>query len=65
VRALLMLSCLPKLKEPHDKSTFLEEIFAFDEQLNMFPIAFNVISKAQLADTKIQQAVHYKQQPRL
>jgi hypothetical protein len=25
------LSCLPKLNEPHDESTFLEEIFAFNE----------------------------------
>jgi hypothetical protein len=28
------LSCLPKLNEPHDESTFLEEIFALDEQLD-------------------------------
>jgi hypothetical protein len=48
------LSCLPKLNEPHDKSTFLEEIFALDEQTNAFPITFDVISKAQLADKKIQ-----------
>jgi hypothetical protein len=46
---------LPKLKELHDESTFLKEIFAFDEQLNAFPIALDVISKAQLADNKIQQ----------
>jgi hypothetical protein len=41
------LSRLPKLKELHDESTFLEEIFAFDKQLNAFPIAFDLISKAQ------------------
>jgi hypothetical protein len=50
------LSCLPKL-EPHDESAFLEEIFALDEQTNAFPIAFDVISKAQLADNKIQQCI--------
>jgi hypothetical protein len=48
------LSNLPKLNEPHDKSLFLEEIFALDEQIDAFPIAFDVISKAQLADNKIQ-----------
>jgi hypothetical protein len=48
------LSHLPKLNEPHDKSLFLEEIFALDEQIDAFPIAFDVISKAQLADNKIQ-----------
>jgi hypothetical protein len=48
------LSCLPKLNEPHDKSTFLEEIFAFNEQIDTFPIAFDVILKAQLANNKIQ-----------
>jgi hypothetical protein len=48
------LSRLPKLHEPHDKSTFLEEIFALNKQTDAFPIAFNVISKAQLADMKIQ-----------
>jgi hypothetical protein len=51
------LSCLPKLNELHDESTFLEEIFALDEQINAFPIAFDVISKAQLADNKIQQCI--------
>jgi hypothetical protein len=51
------LSCLPKLKEPQDESTFLEEIFAFDKQLDTFPIAFDLISKAQLADNKIQQCI--------
>ncbi len=51
------LSCLPKLKEPHDESTFHEEIFAFHEQLDVFPIAFNVISKAQLANNKIQWSI--------
>jgi hypothetical protein len=51
------LSCLPKLKEPHDESTFHEEIFAFNEQLDVFPIAFNVISKAQLANNKIQWSI--------
>ncbi len=48
------LSRLPKLHEPHDESTFLEEIFALNKQTDAFPIAFNVISKAQLADMKIQ-----------
>jgi hypothetical protein len=51
------LSRLPKLKETQDDSTFLEKIFAFDDQLDAFPIAFNIISKAQLADKKIQQRV--------
>jgi hypothetical protein len=51
------LSCLPKLNELHDKSAFLEEIFALDKQINAFPIAFDVISKAQLADNKIQQCI--------
>jgi hypothetical protein len=50
------LSCLPKL-ELHDESAFLEEIFALDEQTDAFPIAFDVISKAQLADKKIQQCI--------
>jgi transposase InsO family protein len=50
------LSRLPKL-EPHDKSAFLEEIFALDEQTDAFPIAFDVISKAQLADKKIQRCI--------
>jgi hypothetical protein len=50
------LSCLPKL-EPHDEAAFLEEIFALDEQTNAFPIAFDVISKAQLANNKIQQCI--------
>jgi hypothetical protein len=48
------LSCLPKLDEPHDESAFLEEIFALNKQTDAFPIAFDVISKAQLADKKIQ-----------
>jgi hypothetical protein len=48
------LSHLPKLNEPHDKSTFLKEIFAFNEQLNAFTIAFDVTSKAQLTNNKIQ-----------
>jgi hypothetical protein len=51
------LSHLPKLKEPHDKSTFLEEIFTFDKQLSAFPNAFDVISKAQLTNNKIQQRI--------
>jgi hypothetical protein len=51
------LSRLPKLDEPHDESAFLEEIFALDEQTDAFPIAFDVISKAQLADNKIQQCI--------
>jgi hypothetical protein len=48
------LACLPKLKGPHDKLTFHEEIFALNEQTDVFPIAFDVILKAQLADNKIQ-----------
>jgi hypothetical protein len=48
------LTCLPKLNHPHDESTFLEDLFALDKQTNAFPIAFDVISKAQLADNKIQ-----------
>jgi hypothetical protein len=48
------LSCLPLLNEPHDKSTFLEENFAFNEQIDIFPITFDVISKAQLINNKIQ-----------
>jgi ribonuclease HI len=48
---------LPKLEDTYDESTFLEEIFALDEQTNVFPIAFDIISKAQLADKKIQQCV--------
>jgi hypothetical protein len=48
------LSRLPKLNEPHDESTFLEEIFALDKEIDAFPIAFDVISKAQLANNKIQ-----------
>jgi hypothetical protein len=51
------LSCLPKLNEPHDKSTFLEEIFALDEQINAFLITFDVISKSQFANNKIQQCI--------
>jgi hypothetical protein len=48
------LSHLSKLDVPHDESAFLEEIFALDEQTDAFPIAFDVISKAQLSDNKIQ-----------
>jgi hypothetical protein len=48
------LSCLPKLNEPHDESTFLEKIFAFNKQIDTFPITYNVISKAQLTNNKIQ-----------
>jgi hypothetical protein len=51
------LSRLPKLNEPHDKSPFLEEIFTLDEQLEAFPITFDVISKGQLTDNKIQQCI--------
>jgi hypothetical protein len=51
------LSHLPKLDEPHDESAFLEEIFALDEQTEAFPITFDVISKAQLANNKIQQCI--------
>jgi hypothetical protein len=51
------LSCLPKLNEPHDESIFLEEFFALNEQLDAFPIAFDVISKAQLANNKIQKCI--------
>jgi hypothetical protein len=51
------LSRLPKLEDPHDESTFLEEIFALDEQTDVFPITFDVISKVQLADNKIQQRI--------
>ena len=51
------LSCLPKLNEPHDESTFLEEIFALNEQIDAFPITFDVISKAQLANNKIQRCI--------
>jgi hypothetical protein len=51
------LSYLPKLNEPHEASTFLEEIFTLDEQLNAFPITFGVISKAKLTDNKIQQCI--------
>jgi hypothetical protein len=47
-------SCLPKLNDPDDESTFLEKIFALNEQTNAFPIAFHVIYKVQLADNKIQ-----------
>jgi hypothetical protein len=50
------LSRLPKL-EPHDESVFLEEIFALDEQTDAFPITFDVISKAQLTDKKIQRCI--------
>jgi hypothetical protein len=39
---------------------FLEEIFALDEQTDAFPIAFDVISKAQLANNKIQQCITKK-----
>jgi hypothetical protein len=48
---------LPKLEHPHDESTFLAEIFALDEQTDVFPIAFDIISKAQLTDKKIQQCI--------
>jgi hypothetical protein len=48
------LCCLPKLNELHDESTFLEEIFALDKQMNAFSIAFDVISKEKLPDKKIQ-----------
>jgi hypothetical protein len=51
------LSRQPKLNDPHDESTFLEKIFALDEQTNGFPIAFDVISKAQLANNRIQQCI--------
>jgi hypothetical protein len=51
------LSRLPKLDEPCDESAFLEEIFALDEQTDAFPITFDVISKAQLANDKIQQCI--------
>jgi hypothetical protein len=51
------LSRLPKLKDSHDESTFLEEIFALNEQTDAFPIAFSVISKVQLADNKIQRCI--------
>jgi hypothetical protein len=51
------LSRLPKLDEPHDESAFLEEIFALNEQTNAFPIAFDVISKAQLTDKMIQRCI--------
>jgi hypothetical protein len=47
------LSRIPKLNEWHDESTFLEEIFALDKQIDAFTITFNVISKAQLTDNKI------------
>jgi hypothetical protein len=53
----LILALAYQLKEPHDESTFLKEIFAFDEQLDTFPITFDVISKAQLTDNKIQQCI--------
>jgi hypothetical protein len=51
------LSRLPKLNDLHDESTFLEEIFALDEQIDAFPIAFDIISKAQLANNRIQQCI--------
>jgi hypothetical protein len=57
------LSCLPKLNDPHDESTFLEEIFALNKQTDAFPIASDVISKAQLADNKIQQCITNKNDP--
>jgi hypothetical protein len=50
-----VLSRLPKLDEPHDELAFLEEIFAL--QTDAFPITFDVISKAQLANKKIQQCI--------
>jgi hypothetical protein len=43
-----------KLNDLHDKSTFLEEIVALNEQTNAFPIAFDIVSKVQLTDNKIQ-----------
>jgi hypothetical protein len=52
-----VLACLPNLHEPNDESTFLEEIFAFNEQIYTFPIMFDVISKAQLTNNKIQQCI--------
>jgi hypothetical protein len=55
------LSCLPKLHETHDESIFLEEIFAFDEQNDAFPIVLELISKAQLTNNKQVSMVHYKQ----
>jgi hypothetical protein len=55
--SLPILSRLPKLDEPHDESAFLEEIFALNKQTDAFPIAFDVISKAQLANKKIQQCI--------
>jgi hypothetical protein len=51
------LSPLPKLNKPHDESTFLEEIFALDEQTDAFLTAFDVISKAQLANKFIQPCI--------
>jgi hypothetical protein len=51
------LSPLPRHNELHEKSTFLEGIFAFDEQLDAFPIAFDVISEEQLTDNKIQKYI--------
>jgi hypothetical protein len=51
------LSRLPKLNDLHNESTFLEEIFALDEQIDAFPIAFDIISKAQLANNRIQQCI--------
>jgi hypothetical protein len=48
---------LHSTNKPHDESAFLEEIFALDKQTDAFPIAFDVISKAQLADKKIQQCI--------
>jgi hypothetical protein len=55
--SLPILSRLPKLDEPHDKSAFLEEIFALNKQTDAFPIAFDVIPKAQLANKKFQQCI--------
>jgi hypothetical protein len=53
--SLLMLSlAYLNFNEPHDESTFLEEIFAFNEQIDTFPITYDVISKAQLTNDKIQ-----------
>jgi hypothetical protein len=37
-----------------NQQPFLDKIFAFDKQIDAFPIAFDTISKAQLTDNKIQ-----------
>jgi hypothetical protein len=51
------LSRLPKLNDPHDESTFLEKIFAFNEQINAFPIAFMLFLKRNLPITKFNGAL--------